>query len=392
MINVAMLTPFFTQKLGGPYNVITEISPFLAKAGFTTKVFTSSAVSQQSNLRTKFFEQRNKNFLIYRFDSFLKLKEYRISLSLIPFLIKNLRDIDIIHSHALRSYQEDIGFISNISSKKPYIISAHGGISINWDYGDKIPKMLHDKTIGYLKKKLINPHFIAVTKYEIPIIRKYGIEESHIHYIPNGVNVDLFKPMNSDELKRFYGLEDHNLVLYVGRIAKGKGLDTLLKAMKNVVEKNKKVKLMIIGGDSGYLAQMNELISLYNLAKSVIYIGFIPKHKLPAYYSMADLVIYPSRQEIFGLVLVEAMACGKAVIGSNILGPREIIEHGITGYTSDFKDAGELSSTIIKLMNNQDQLLEMGKKGLERVRKYYSWKNTARLHIKLYKSLLKNKV
>jgi len=384
-----MLTPFFTGELGGPYNVITEIIPYLEKRGVSTTIFTTSSIEKFGKKRTEFYEHKSETFKIYRLDSFLRFREYRISFSLLPFLINHKNEIDIIHSHALRSYQEDIASIFSLMKKKPMIISPHGGISINWDYSDKIPKMISDKTFGYLKKKLLNIHYIAVTKMEIPLIKKYGsVDEDHIHYIPHGVNLDTFKPLDSGNLKRELGLENSDVLLYVGRIAKGKGVDKLVKILNLIQKKNKNVKLVIIGGDAGYLNVVEALINKYNLSKNVIFLGYISKKDLSKYYSLADLVIYPSRQEIFGLVLCEAMACGKAVIGSDIFGPSEIIINGETGYTSNFQNLDDLSNRIMELLKDKDKLDYMGKKGLERVRKHYSWKMTAEKHLLLYKKLI----
>jgi glycosyltransferase involved in cell wall biosynthesis len=387
MINVAMLTPFFTGKLGGPYNVISEISPYLEKKGITTKIFTSSAITKFGKKRTEFFEERSKNFKIFRFNSYLRFKEYRISFNLLPYLLKKEKYIDIVHSHALRSFQEDIGSLYSYLRNIPLIISPHGGISINWDYSDKIPKMLSDITIGLLKKRL-NPHYIAVTKMEIPIIIKLGVKKDHIHFIPHGVNTEIFKPVDSREIKQRYGLEGYNVILYVGRIAKGKGVDKLIKALNLIIKQKKKVKLMIVGGDAGFLSITKALIQKLNLQENVIFTGYIPKHNLAKFYSAADVVVYPSRQEIFGLVIVEAGACAKPVIGSDIMGPSEIIRNGKTGFTSDFKNFNELSELILELLNDKALMLQMGKNGLERVKKYYTWEKAANLHIDLYKKVL----
>ncbi|MGB5912993.1 MAG: glycosyltransferase family 4 protein [Promethearchaeia archaeon] len=389
MIRVGMLTPFFTGQLGGPYNVITEIVPYLKDMGVATKIFTTSAIKKFGRKRTEFYEEKNKHFQIYRLDSSLKFKEYRISFSLLPFLLRNEKNIDIIHSHALRSYQEDMGAIFSLLKKKPLIISPHGGISINWDYSDKIPKMISDKSFGYIKKKTLNIHYVSVTKMEIPLIKKYGkVSEQNIHYIPHGVNTEIFKPVDSNNLKKKLGLENYDVILYVGRIAKGKGVDKLIKILNLIHQKNKKVKLVIIGGNAGYLQTVNTLIQKYNLSKHVLYLGYISKENLPAYYSMADLVIYPSRQEIFGLVLCEAMACGKAVIGSDIMGPSEIIIDGETGYTSDFKDIEDLSNKVLNLLEDKTLLKQMGRNGLTRVKNKFTWKKAAESHFELYKKVL----
>ncbi len=107
---------------------------------------------------------------------------------------------------------------------------------------------------------------------------------------------------------------------------------------------------------------------------------------------MADLIVYPSRQEIFGLVLCEAMACGKAVIGSDIMGPSEIILNGKTGYTSNFKDLNKVSELIINLFKDRQLLAQMGKKSLERVREIYTWEKAAESHYKLYMDVLNQKI
>jgi len=391
MLNVAMLTPFFTGKLGGPYNVIMELAPILEKKGISTNILTTSAIRKFGKARTEYFEEKSRNFKIYRFNSYLKFKEYRTSFKLLPFLLKNENKIDIIHSHALRSFQEDIGSFFSLIKKKPLIISPHGGININWDYRDKIPKMVSDKTTGFFKN-FLKPHYIAVTQMEIPIIKEYGADDNHIHFIPHGVNTDIFKPVDANNLRKKYGTENSDVILYVGRIAKGKGVDKLIKILNIVIKKNKKVKLIIVGGDAGYLPIVKNLIQKYGLSKNVAIVGYISKHNLPEYYSMADLIVYPSRQEIFGLVLCEAMACGKAVIGSDIMGPSEIIVNGKTGYTSNFKDLNKVSELIINLFKDRQLLAQMGKKSLERVREIYTWEKAAESHYKLYMDVLNQKI
>jgi len=238
----------------------------------------------------------------------------------------------------------------------------------------------------------LKPHYIAVTKMEIPIIKEFGADDDHIHFIPHGVNTDIFKPVDGSSLKKNLGLENSDIILYVGRIAKGKGVDKLIKILNLVIKKNKNTKLVIIGGDAGYLPIVKNLIQQYNLSKYVSIVGYVSKFNLPEYYSMADLIVYPSRQEIFGLVLCEAMACGKAVIGSDIMGPSEIIVNGDTGYTSDFMDLIKVSEMIIELFNDRKLLAQMGKKSLERVKKYYTWQKAADLHYKLYMRVLNSNI
>ena len=168
-------------------------------------------------------------------------------------------------------------------------------------------------------------------------------------------------------------------------------VDILIKILNIITKKKKNVKLVIVGGDSGFLHEIKTQIEKYNLTNYVIFAGFIIKKNLPKFYSMADLVVYPSRKEIFGHVICEAGACGKAVIGSDIMGPSEIIVDGKTGYTSDFKKLDKISDLIIDLLNDKNLLNQLGKNALKRVTDNYSWKKSAEAHFKLYKDILNSK-
>ncbi len=242
--------------------------------------------------------------------------------------------------------------------------------------------------ISYIKKKIHNLHFIAVAKNEISIMKDFGIDEGNIHYIPHGVNTEIFKPVNSVSIKKKYDLINSDVILYVGRIAKGKRVEKLIEFFNLVVKRNNKVKLVIVGNDAGYLHIVKSLIKKYNLFNKVIITGFISKFNLPQYYSMADIVTYPSRQEIFGHVVTEAAACGKVVIGSDIMGPSEIIKQGKTGFKVNFQNIEKVSNLILEILNDKERLRKMGKNAIKRVKNKYSWERAAKSHFKLYKQIL----
>ena len=88
------------------------------------------------------------------------------------------------------------------------------------------------------------------------------------------------------------------------------------------------------------------------------------------------------------MVITEAAACGKAAIGSDILGPSEIIVNGKTGYTSNFKNLEEVSNIILELLSNKPNLIQMGKNAFKRVKENYTWKKAAEAHLEIYKNVL----
>lgn len=388
MIKIARFIVYFSGEAGGPANHIIELTKSLKDYPIKTTIYATSDINYSGNKKAMLYEKLGKNFIIKRYNSYLKFKDYRITLKLFQSVLKDSNNLDLFHSHSFRSFQEDIASFISFLKKKPLIITPHGSISINFDYSDIISKKIYDKMIGYIKKKIHNLHFIAVAKNEISIMKDFGIDESNIHYIPHGINTEIFKPVNSVNLKKKYDLINSDVILYVGRIAKGKGVDILIKILNLVVKKNDKVKLIIVGNDAGYLHVVKSLIKKYNLFNKVILTGFVSKFNLPQYYSMADIVIYPSRQEIFGHVVTEAAACGKVVIGSDIMGPSEIIKQGKTGFKTNFQDIEKVSNLILEILDDKERLKKMGRNAIKRVKKKYSWKRAANSHFKLYRQVL----
>ncbi|MBN2880928.1 glycosyltransferase family 4 protein [Candidatus Woesearchaeota archaeon] len=149
------------------------------------------------------------------------------------------------------------------------------------------------------------------------LVEKYNINKNKIVVIPNGVDTKQFYPMKN--IKKI-----PNSLFYIGRLDKRKGIDFLVKSMPDIVKKNSK-KVLYIGGKGKLMRPLQKFVTKNNLTNNVKFLGFIPDNKLNEWYNKMELVIVPSIFEGFGITVIEAMAAGTPVIGSNVDGIKGIL-------------------------------------------------------------------
>jgi D-inositol-3-phosphate glycosyltransferase len=213
----------------------------------------------------------------------------------------------------------------------------------------------------------------------------YGADADKISVVPAGVDLRLFRPIPRAEAKKRIGIPpDRRMILFVGRIQPLKGIDTLIRAMKRVIHKypdfGESLWLTIIGGDpdpDSELEQMEferlkQLRAELGIGELVTFLGAKSQDTLVYYYSAAEMVVMPSHYESFGMVALEAMACGTPVIGSDVGGLSISIEDGFNGYLVPGQDPDALADKIALLLRHsrlRDHLGEQAIRWAER----YSW-------------------
>lgn len=387
-LNIARFIPFYSNGFGGPFKHISMLSHHLSKYNVKNVVYTSSDMNKTGSIQKFGIEKITEYLTVKRYPTICRFKNYIITTNNIYRLTKESTNFDIFHSHGIRSYQDDLSTIVAYIKKKPLVITTHGAINVNFSVYDKMPKKIHDLSLGILKKLKLT-YFIAVSKIEVQFIENWGIPKERIRYIPHGIDTNFFKPTDFSDLFEKYNLTEENpIILYVGRISKRKGIEILIKAFKKVSKEFPKARLLIAGNEYDFLMQMKTLIIKLNLKKLVQYIGFIPKEQLPKLYSLADVVVYPTFKEIFGHVILEANACGKPIIASNEWGPKQLIKHNETGFLCNYGDINCVAKFIRKCITNKELTKRIGLNGREYVKKNYSWEICAKKHYNLYKTIL----
>ncbi len=216
----------------------------------------------------------------------------------------------------------------------------------------------------------------------------YKADIRKVAVIPPGVDTDHFYPIPVDEARQFLGLApDAHMILFVGRIEPLKGLDTLIKAVAclRVKDLAEPVHLAVIGGDpdvppeemTAEMARIQQMCEELTVGKMVAFLGKQSQDTLPYYYSAADVVVMPSHYESFGMVALEAMACGTPVIASQVGGLAFLVQNGVTGYHVADGDDDGLCQKLSALLGDQDVRRTLGRNAAEYARDY-AWDRIAR--------------
>ncbi|MBM3741271.1 MAG: glycosyltransferase [Actinomycetota bacterium] len=217
----------------------------------------------------------------------------------------------------------------------------------------------------------------------------YGQSPGVLTVASPGVATAFFSPGDRRGARRALGWPDKPLMLFVGRIQPLKGVDIAVQTLAKIHDK--RTQLMIVGGASGTFGSsesnhVRKLIFELGLESRVHFIDPQPHHLLSTYYRAADVVLVPSRSESFGLVALEAAACGVPVVASGVGGLLSLIEHGRTGYLVKNRNADSFALFTNKLLGDPLLSLTMGNRAADRA-KNYSWAATAESVIGVYNAL-----
>lgn len=236
---------------------------------------------------------------------------------------------------------------------------------------------------------------IAVSEEVAKSIKKqYFVHSNKIHVIYNGVDISLFSPSkkNGRIIREEYGINEEEIVLlWSGRVEKGKGVHLAIQAMPKVLQVFPKAKLLIVGKGS-YLKKLETLAFKLNLLKNVIFCGYVPNEITPSYYNACDVYLNPTLHvEACSFATIEALATGKPVIASRIGSHSSLIDDGETGLfikPGDFKD---LANKVIQLLKDERLRARISKNAREKALKDFDQKKMIEDTIKVFDKVRKEK-
>jgi len=342
IMRIALMSSYFPPHVGGVERHVEALATHLLERGFDVTVLTSTASGAGSHP----FEVRRFRCLHLPYSP------------IIPFLRKKLEDIhaDVFHSHTPPP------FFSLAVRRSPHIITYHSDIDIPENYGGiPIPKKLSEfitrKSDEMLSKALDKADAIIATTKSYAENSRLLAERSY-HVIPNGVDLSEFEGVDS---------EKEPMVLFLGRLAAQKGVDVLLRAMKEVEVEAR----CVIIGDGEERRNLERLSKKLNV--NVEFKGFLPRRDVVEHLGRASLLVLPSisRMESFGIVLLEAMACGTPVVASDLPGVRDVAKEA--GFVFPPGDHRRLAELINELLCDEEKIRRLGERGRRVVREKYSW-------------------
>ena len=219
----------------------------------------------------------------------------------------------------------------------------------------------------------------------------YGADPKRIDVVAPGVDGALFSVGSRRGARAALGLGDEPVLLFVGRIQPLKGLDMAVQTLAGLGRRYCDARLLVVGGASGpdgqrELSRLHEAIRLSRLHDRVILVPPQPHHLLSTYYRAADVCLVPSRSESFGLVALEAAACGVPVVAADVGGLRTLVDHGRSGIRIPERDPARYTAAVRSILDDPSLASSMARRGAEMAGRY-SWTATAGRLRRIYEDL-----
>ncbi len=265
----------------------------------------------------------------------------------------------------------------------PYVVYAHG---------NEICRILsvpgeHQLQIRVLAEAA---RVVAVSRFTAELVLRTGVPADRIEVVYPGCDIDAFVPQPADpELRRklLGSRAGTPVILTTGNLVARKGHDMVIRALTQVRQAAPDVTYLIVG-DGPHRSELERLAGELGVRDHVVFAGRASDAELPAIYALADVFIMASRErreendvEGFGLVYLEASACGKPVIGGRSGGVPEAIIHGVTGLLVDPEDPKDIARAITRTLTEPDLSGALGDAGADRVRREFTWPHAAdRMH------------
>ncbi len=221
------------------------------------------------------------------------------------------------------------------------------------------------------------------------LTRLYGAQRDRIEIVPPGVDHAFFSPGDKAGARDALGLDDRPTLLFVGRIQPLKGLDVAVRALAMLDRPD--VRLLAVGGASGTsgdveVERVTKLAADLGVAEQLVLIDPQPHHLLSTFYRAADALLVPSRSESFGLVALEAAACGLPVIASDVGGLRTLVDHGRTGFLVEARDPAGFAGHVLAVLDDPVLAQRLSDAAAAQAREF-TWSTTAARLRRLYEDL-----
>ena len=283
---------------------------------------------------------------------------------------------DILHAHYASSY----GFMGALLGWSAYIISVWGADVYEFPNRSLFHRAILKYSLGRADRVLSTSKCMAIET------EKYT--EKNISVTPFGVDMVVFKPKKNKGI-----FASNDIVIGTIKTLEEKyGVEYLIRAFSILVLKHKLLPLkLLIVGEGRLEKKLKNLVIELNLEEKVVFSGQIPHKKVPEYFNMlsVSVSVSVSNSESFGVAVIEASACEKPVVVSNVGGLPEVVEDGITGFVVKPKDPIDTANAIEKLILDKKLRDRMGREGKKRVSRFYNWNENVSQMAGIYHSLNK---
>ncbi len=376
-MKILMLTWEYPPRVvGGISRVVYDLSRTLLKDGHEVTVVT------YRDGDVPYFED-DKGVKVYRVDNYMinpnNFIDWIMQLNFsmvakVNELIAEQGNFDVIHAHdwlvanAAKTIKSSYG-IPIVSTIHATEAGRNSGI--------------HDETQRYINdtewmltyessEVIVNSNYM---KNELQ--RLFGLPYEKINVIPNGVNITLFNGVERDyNFRRQFAMDNEKIILFMGRLVYEKGIQHLIAAMPKILQGYHDAKLVICG-KGGMLEELKQQVNSMGISEKVYFAGYMQGKNVQKMYKAADVAVFPSTYEPFGIVALEAMLSENPVVVSDIGGLNEIVEHKVNGMKTYCGNPNSIADSILEVLYDHKLCADMAKKAKSKVRNEYNWSKIA---------------
>ena len=376
-MRILMLTWEYPPRIvGGISRVVHDLSHKLINDGHDVTVVTY----KDTNLSD--FEN-DKGVKVYRVDNYMITPNnftdwiMQLNFNMIAKateLMNKEENFDVIHAHdwlvtyAAKTLKQ--------AFKTPLVATIHATESgRNSGIHDDIQRYINDTEwlLTYESTDVIvNSNYM---KCELQ--RLFGLPYDKINVIPNGVNLNNFDNVERDyNFRRQYAMDNEKIILYLGRLVYEKGVQNLISAMPKILNSYHDAKL-VIAGRGGMMDELKAQVYSMGIDNKVYFTGYLNSDSVKKMYKCADIAVFPSTYEPFGIVALESMLSGTPTVVSDVGGLNEIIEHGVDGMKSYAGNPNSIADSVLSLLFNNQLCENISKNAITKVKAQYNWNKIA---------------
>ena len=376
-MKILMLTWEYPPRIvGGIARVVHDLSKRLIKDGHDVTVVT------YRDGDTPYFEN-DKGVKVYRVDNYMinpnNFIEWIMQMNFAMVakankIIAEEGTFDIIHAHdwlvayAAKSIKESYG-IPIVSTIHATEAGRNSGI--------------HDETQRYINdtewmltyestEVIVNSNYM---KNELQ--RLFGLPFEKINVVPNGVNLNIFAGVERDyEFRRRYAMDNEKIILFIGRLVYEKGIQNLIAAMPKILSGYNDAKL-VIAGKGGMIDELRQQVHALGIDNKVYFAGYMNGKDVQKMYKVADVSVFPSTYEPFGIVALEAMLSENPIVVSDVGGLNEIVQHRENGMKAYAGNPNSIADSVLELLFDHQLCNNIVKKAKNKVRNEYNWNKIA---------------
>ena len=376
-MKILMLTWEYPPRIvGGIARVVNDLSKRLIKDGHDVYVITY----KEGNVP---YYENDKGVHVYRVDNYMinanNFIDWTMQLnfnmiSKATEIINKEGKFDVIHAHdwlvayAAKTLKDSFGI--------PLVSTIHA-TEAGRNSGIHTPEQKYVNDTEWMltyesSEVIVNSKFM-----KNDLQRLFGLPYEKINVVPNGINTTAYNGVEKDyDFRRKYAMDNEKIILFMGRLVYEKGVQHLISAMPKILAGYHDAKL-IIAGKGGMIDELKSQVNAMGLGNKVYFTGYLNAKQVSKMYKCADISVFPSTYEPFGIVALEAMLAGVPTVVSDVGGLNEIVEHRVDGMKSYAGNPNSLADSILELLLNPELCDKITKKAKQKVKNEYNWAKIA---------------